>query len=235
MTIRFGVGAGLRFNAGGANAGYALGIAEPPVQRVLKQCLQPGDVFYDVGANVGFFTLLGARRVGPQGHVYAIEPVPEIAAAARRNAALNGMAHVTVREAVVGARVGAGELLFSPEPTCGKLASTGARPDTVGSLAVPMVSLDHLVLEERLPPPALVKIDVEGAELEVLSGMRATVAAHAPLVLCELHETNRPVAAALSEWGYWQLTVEAPETPVAEAHWNAHVLAGPPGKRVRRG
>src|ERR687893_362807 len=57
-TIRHGVGAGLRFNTGDANPGYALGTTEPLIQEALASCLGPGDVFYDVGANVGFFTVL---------------------------------------------------------------------------------------------------------------------------------------------------------------------------------
>src|SRR5882757_11121436 len=87
-----------------AHAGLIVrGTLEPPVQEALRRLLAPGDVFYDIGANVGFFTILGARLVGPQGHVVAFEPVPACARAVGRNIELNGFAHAEIREAAVGA------------------------------------------------------------------------------------------------------------------------------------
>jgi FkbM family methyltransferase len=235
VTIRYGEGAGLRFNAAGSNVGYALGTSEPLVQQALVDCLRAGDVVYDVGANVGFLTLLAARRVGPQGHVVAFEPMPEAAAAARHNVALNGMTHVSVYEIGLGARAGVAEFLLAPELTWGKLAATGARPDTTGSIRVDVAVIDDLVRNNELPAPSLVKIDVEGGEGDVLRGMAWTARAHGPLVLCEMHDTNRIVAGLLSEFGYWQVVIEEPDRSVREAHWNAHVLAGPPSRdEVRR-
>jgi FkbM family methyltransferase len=168
--------------------------------------------------------------------VVAFEPVPEIAAAARRNASLNRMTQVVVREEGVGAQSGAAEFLLAPELTWGKLAATGARPDTTRVLTVTLVTLDDLVRMGELPPPSLVKIDVEAAEGDVLRGMAWTAREHRPLVLCEMHDTNRVVGELLSEFGYWQVVLEEPDRSVTEAHWNAHVLAGPPERiAVSRG
>ena len=89
-----GVASGLKFNSGPASAAYALGRNERPVQEALATYLQPGDVFYDVGANVGFFTIVGAKLVGTAGRVYAFEPVAANAGQVHHNAAINGFEHV---------------------------------------------------------------------------------------------------------------------------------------------
>lgn len=76
-TISHGIGAGLLFNSSGAFPSRALGTVETEVQDALAELLRPGDVFYDVGANVGYFTIIAARLVGPEGRVVAVEPQPE--------------------------------------------------------------------------------------------------------------------------------------------------------------
>src|SRR5436190_21304843 len=98
VTVKRGPGAGLRLDATNAKAAFTVGTDEPAVQAELVRVLRPGDVFYDVGANVGFLSLIAARIVGPDGHVYSFEPMPEIARAVGRNAALNGFDNVTVVE-----------------------------------------------------------------------------------------------------------------------------------------
>src|SRR4051794_32864724 len=77
--IRHGIGAGLHFDATGGQPGYLFGTSEPQEQALLKQWLKPGAVFYDVGANIGFFSTLAGRLVGNTGAVYAFEPFPESA------------------------------------------------------------------------------------------------------------------------------------------------------------
>ena len=71
-----GVGKGLLFNVGSCNAGYLLGTTEPEVQEVLATLLRPGMAFYDIGANVGFYSILAARLTGPTGLVISFEPLP---------------------------------------------------------------------------------------------------------------------------------------------------------------
>src|SRR4051812_48770711 len=106
VTIAHGAAAGLRFNASGANAGYALGTSEPQVQDAIQRYVRAGAVAYDIGANVGFFSVLLGRLVGPAGAVFAFEPVHETARSAQRNVDLNGFAHVHIRQEAVGRQAG---------------------------------------------------------------------------------------------------------------------------------
>jgi FkbM family methyltransferase len=220
------VGAGLRFDAGGANPGYALGTTEPLVQEALAGLLRPADVFYDIGANVGFFTILGAHMVGPGGRVFAFEPLPENAVALRRNAALNGFDHVTLIEAAVSHAAGTATLFTAAEPTWAKLATPGDAQATERTVTVRLVTIDDLLAEGSVAAPTLVKIDVEGAELDVIAGMTHTIERHRPVILCEMHGKNHEFAALMRALAYDVTVIEGPG-PLEEARWDVHALARP--------
>jgi hypothetical protein len=96
LTIPNGHAAGLRFNVGRSNWRAAFGRYELSVQRVILENISDGEVFYDIGANVGFFSVLAARHVGRSGRVVAFEPGPGNAALLRRNAEINGLTHVSL-------------------------------------------------------------------------------------------------------------------------------------------
>ncbi|MGW5363361.1 FkbM family methyltransferase [Actinopolymorpha pittospori] len=183
----------------GASADYAAGDNELPVQQAVHDLLSPGDVFYDVGANIGFFALFAARKVGPAGAVYAFEAVPAHAASIKRNAALNGLDQLTVVEAGVCDVDGTGELLLAAHPGGASLAVGSTPPDLRGRLPVTTVRLDTLVTNGRIRPPSVVKIDVEGAELAVLDGMSDLLAAHLPALVCELDGSDETTVAAAVE------------------------------------
>lgn len=209
-----------------AHAGLIVrGTLEPPVQEALRRLLAPGAVFYDVGANIGFFTILGARLVGPEGRVIAFEPVPACARAVARNIELNGFAHAEIREEAVGARSAADRLLVVGEASWSHLASTGRHADVREEIDVKVVAIDELVAAGAVPPPDVLKIDTEGAELQAIAGMRATIERHRPAIVCELHDTNAEFCALMDELGYATTNLDGPE-PVPGAG-PVHALAQP--------
>jgi FkbM family methyltransferase len=225
-AILRGPAAGLRFNPGDSNVSYILGLAEPLVQAALARHLGPGMVFYDVGANVGFLTLLGARLVGRSGAVIAFEPHPGNAAALRHNVALNGFDHVVVFEQAAAAQPGSGTLFFADQTTLATLVQPPGSTDGGAAIEVALVAIDELVTRHVIPPPAVVKIDVEGAELDVLRGMRETIRRHRPMILCEVHSTNRAFAELMREMEYSVQTLGAPVS-IEDAPANAQALAFP--------
>ncbi len=211
-----------------AHAGLLVrGTLEPSVQEALRRTVRPGHVVYDVGANIGFFTLAGARLVGPQGRVIAFEPVPWCAAAVARNIELNDLAHAEIREEAVGAQAGRARLLVVEEASWSHLDSTGRRhPDAREDLDVAVATIDALVAGGELPAPDVLKIDTEGAELQVVEGMRETLERHRPTLICELHDTNERFAALMDELGYRTTNLDGP-WPVAESPTGIHALAQP--------
>lgn len=225
IRILAGTGAGLRINLHGSALAFATGTAERPVQAVLQDHIRAGSTVYDIGANVGFMTLIAARLVGPQGCVLAFEPVPENAAAIRGNVRLNQMSNVDVREVAVAASSGTARLLVSGWSAFSRLDSASIPQDVTRELEVKLTSVDELVAGGA-PPPDVVKIDVEGAELDVIEGMRTTLREIRPLVVCEMHDRNRDYVALMSSIEYDVINLDE-DVPVEEGHRNAHTLARP--------
>lgn len=226
LTIRQGEGAGLRFNTADSNVGYVLGTTEPAMQHAIAGRLAPGDVFWDVGAHVGFFSVIGARKVGPTGATYAFEPLPANVAALRHNAALNAFPNLEVFDAALSDRAGETSLQLVGNSTGPKLLDAGADERSAGTIHVRTYAIDDLVAEGRTRPPTLLKIDVEGAELLVIEGARKTLAAHRPVVICEMHGKNAEYVALMTELGYRVATLEG-DPDVAHAYWNCHTVATP--------
>jgi FkbM family methyltransferase len=193
LTIRKGVGAGLKFDAPQADPGFRLGTYELPVQKALTRYLQPGAVFYDIGANVGFFSIIAAKLVGNTGRVYAFEPVPENVTTIQRNIELNCLTNVTVIDKAVSSSSGQAELLLAHHIGGAVLATAAMPPDLKGKMLVETVTIDALLERIPLKPPTIVKIDVEGAEIDVLSGMIQTIQTFKPVILYEVDDNDRSI------------------------------------------
>lgn len=205
----------------------AFGNLESEVQEAMVRHLARGGVFYDIGANLGFFSLLGAHLSGlEQGHVYAFEAAPENAAAITRNVELNSLPNVSVVAKAVSAKSGRGRLQVVDDQSWSKLEEYGPHPFTEEVIEVELVSIDEFVKTEDVRPPTLVKIDVEGAELAVLEGMRTTIAEHQPAIICELHDTHREFLAVIRDLGYRAINLSGAE-PLEQAGASAHALALP--------
>jgi FkbM family methyltransferase len=226
VTIPHGVAAGLRFDPGGANPGYGLGTNEPAVQQAIAAHLKPGGVFYDIGANVGFHTVIGARVAGPTGRVVAFEPIPSNAAALRHNVALNGFANVRVIEAAVSSAPGRHAMRLGAEPGWARLTDVASLASNDVTIDVPLVTIDDLVARGEIEPPTMVKMDIEGAEIAALRGMARTLREARPVVVCELHDTAREFIPLMRDLGY-DLTPLESNQPIEQLGPTSHVLASP--------
>lgn len=232
VTIAGGAGGRLLLStdhlAIGHPQGYGLirGVIEPSVQEALRRHVGPGSTVFDVGADIGFFSILSAALAGPDGHVHAFEPVPSSAAAVAANARINGFAErVSVHQLAVSDHEGTGTLLIGADRTWSHLSERGVSAGTRGQVDVALVTLDQRIAAGELPLPDVVKIDVEGSEIAVINGFSRTLRARGPVVICELHETNREVADLLAAEGY-ELTNLDGTAPVLDAG-PVHILGRP--------
>jgi FkbM family methyltransferase len=151
-----------------------------------------GSTVYDVGCLDGMYTLFFARAVGPGGAVVAFEPNPKNCAAIRSNVSLNGFENVRLQEIGLGAAAAQAELIIPDGfPGEGTLDSALQRHYQTHSrterVTVRIERLDDVVESRRLPPPDVIKIDVEGFELQVLEGAMNTLRDRRPKLFIELH------------------------------------------------
>lgn len=212
------------FKPWGAQA-YAVltGTHEIQVQQAIVRSAGAGDHVWDVGANIGYLALIAARIVGSTGGVVAIEPDAGCARAIRTNAALNGLTQIDVVEAAASDTSGRAELVVVRDRLWTRLASVGDHHESEQRVEVATIALDDV----DQPPPTVIKIDVEGAELEVVAGMQRLLRDHRPVVICEMHGRNADFCAAMRAAGYSVSNLDGPE-PVDEAGENVHALCTPP-------
>lgn len=211
-----------RFAYWGAQSyGVITGEHERQVQEALRRTVTTGDVVWDVGANVGMLSLIAARIVGPTGSVVALEPDAQCAAAIAANARANGMT-IDVRAQAAAASTGPVELIVVEDRLWTRLATVGEHDLATERRIVEGVALDDL----RAPAPTLIKIDVEGAELDVVAGMHRLLTEIRPVVVCEMHGKNREFVAAMHDAGYVVTNLDGPQ-PIEEADGNVHALCVP--------
>jgi FkbM family methyltransferase len=174
-----------------------LGTYEPEQTALFCRQVRAGDVVFDVGANAGYYTLLAARLAGPRGRVIACEPDPRIAAYLRLHVEANRLENVTVVQSAVGAKSGVAQFCR------GKGTGTG-RVSNAGELTVRVRTLDDLARQHGALPTH-VKIDVEGAELDVLHGAHETLNRPRPTIFLSTHGTHvhDPCCRLLQEYGYF--------------------------------
>lgn len=163
------------------------GVWDPALTRLLETNLLPSDQFVDVGAHVGYFTLLASRRVGPTGTVLSIEPNAFAAEQLERNVERSGLRNVLVEHTACGESQKVVTLYLHDESNSSMASLYSAKSLRGGSVEVPCTTVDHLCKVRKLSRVKLVKIDVEGAELFVLRGMAKVMRDMRPVIVLELH------------------------------------------------
>lgn len=190
-TINAGPAKGLRFEITlPKDKAIWAGTFEPEFTGVLQQGVCQGDVCYDIGGYRGFMT--GVLALAGASRIVVCEPLPENVAALRRLAELNPQLPITIEQVAVGKTDGRTVFKIMPDQSMGKLASSEFQTDasSVREIDVELVRLDTLIFEQGLPAPNLLKIDVEGAELDVLAGATRTLLEFHPHIYLEAHTAS---------------------------------------------
>ena len=204
VQVRSGPGRGLWLHLNPRTGKtYFEGGGEPEVQAALQKYLHPGMIFYDIGANIGFFSLLAARLVGKEGRVVAFEADPEIATRLREDVARNEFGWITVEEKAVWSEprtvfFARTDPTTSPDRGLGHVVAAGGS-DTI---QVSAESLDDYSWTQPLPD--FIKCDVEGAEVEVFRGASRLLKEKRPAIICEMHsdENQRLLLEEFSRFRY---------------------------------
>lgn len=191
--------------AGGKLARMLMGTYETAQSQLFVRYIQAGHQVLDIGASVGYYTLLAARLVGRSGHVYAFEPDPTNLSFLRGHVKQNRCSQVTVIPCALNEQ--AGQARFG-----GGTGTGTCRICAEGSLEVTVRRLDDVVRELEVAPDCL-KIDVEGAELGVLKGGATAIRRYQPTIFLSTHGgirggVHQACCQLLESWGYKLLPID---------------------------
>ena len=165
----------------------ALGMYEPDKSHVISTLFKPGMTFIDIGANKGDFSLIAAKIVGNEGKVLSFEPEPDNCRWIRKSIEMNNYTNIQLFDLALGSSNGEATLYIGEKSGWHSLVPNQAGRG-MGEIEVTTRTLDSLLDEINNPDIDLIKIDVEGAEMEVLNGARETLSSNKDLtLLIDLH------------------------------------------------
>jgi FkbM family methyltransferase len=205
-------------------ASMYFGSYAPLVVDAMRRLLRPGDIFFDVGANVGYLSAIAAGFVGTRGQVHAFEPASEHFVRLRRLAQLNPEHTVVANACAAGETDTAATIYVTHEAGQSTLVRSYKRPDDIAcSREIRIIRLDSYIEQAAIDEVALIKIDVEGYELPVLKGLeRYFQAGCRPPIICEiaprayplLGKTVSELSQYMSGFAYSAFDVADGTTPV---------------------
>jgi len=212
---------------------YWLGTYESELQAAIQDWVKPGMVVYDVGANVGYITLMMAQATGHTGHVFAFETLPANKERLVKNIALNDYQdRVTALNFAVIDKPRQVRFWIGPSDDMGKVEGSAGREEIAyqDSIEVEGISLDVFVFEWGYPAPHLIKIDIEGGEVLAVPGMEHVLCEAHPIILIELHGYQAGLVTwdVLTNCGYEIRRMEKGYPKVSncdELDWKSYLIA----------
>lgn len=181
ITVVQGSLKGYKWIKGSGVNSYWLGTYEKEQQEIFEKKIKSGDVVFDIGANVGFYSLIASKKIGVKGKVYAFEPAPRNLYYLKKHFEINNCHNAIL---VSGAVSNKNDMVYFND---GDHPATGFLSNDTGNLLVPTFNLDELIENKKVLAPNLIKIDVEGAEFDVLRGAIKLLNQYHPTIFLSTH------------------------------------------------
>jgi FkbM family methyltransferase len=235
VTVSGGALQGLQMNLDlQSEKDYWLGTYEVDLQGAIRSGVEEGWVAYDIGANIGYLSLVLAKAVGETGQVFAFEALPANLHRLRENILLNGLdSMVKIIPGAVTDVPGKVKFLVGPSKSMGKVAGSAGRAGLYhDEIEVPGIALDDFIYEDGHPTPQVIKIDIEGGEVMALRGMTRLLSEARPLFFLELHgpEAAKVAWDVLTGAGYSICKMEKDLSPIPsqeDLDWKAYLVGVP--------
>ncbi len=167
-----------------------MGNYESGQRALFEKMIAQGDVVYDIGANVGFYTLLAALLVGKNGRVIAFEPVPRNLYYLKKHLKMNHITTVNVVEKSVSNKNGSTLFCLGRNSAMGHVFSNWVDTPEDEYITVPMICLDDAIEGCNFPIPDCIKIDIEGAEMYALDGCKNMLKQYHPMIFLSVHSSD---------------------------------------------
>jgi FkbM family methyltransferase len=179
ITVKYGPLRGYRILAV-SPIKFFKGTYEKERTEMFLKIIKEGDIFYDIGAHFGFYSLIASQIIGDKGKIYAFEPHPYNLKILRKHIELNNITNVVIISAAVSDKPGKAKFAYGTGTGTGHLSEKG-------DIEVDIVSIDDLIQKKEILPPSIIKIDVEGAEILVLKGAWNTITLFYPVIFLAAH------------------------------------------------
>jgi len=235
VTISAGAAGGLKMIVDlHSEKDYWLGTYETDLQTAAKALVQPGDVIYDIGANIGYVSLVFAALTGKTGRVFSVEALPDNITRLKQNIVINTFeSRVAITHAAVIDSDHPVTFLTHASDAMGKALGSAGRDENYASrITVPGICLDSFVFTQGHPVPNLIKMDIEGGEGNAMAGMERILADERPILLVELHgeKAAREVWKHLRKHAYHIHRMKRGYVKVDRVNdldWKAYIIALP--------
>jgi FkbM family methyltransferase len=210
---------GMKWIVGSSVHSCWLGSYEFSEQQAILRHLKPGMAAYDIGAHVGFYTLMFSKIVGPSGEVHAFEPYPDNIRFLQRHIELNKLHNVVINSLAVSNKSGEIEFYKSYTAFMGNIMN---KLEWLDSLKVNAINLDQYININGNRPPDFVKMDVEGAESLVLAGMEELINIKKPILFISLHgeEVAKKCSIILKKYKYKTFDLEGNAVDIYQNYYN---------------
>jgi FkbM family methyltransferase len=213
---------------------YWLGTYETDLQAAGAKFISPGCIVYDIGANIGYISLLSAQLSGLKGKTFSFEALPANVERLKANVSINKLnSQIMVTHAAVIDNDQPVTFLIHASGAMGKAQGSAGRDENYsGQVTVPGIAIDSFVYDQNHPEPDLVKLDIEGGEGCALIGMKRLLSDKSPVFLIELHgeKAARQVWDYLLQFDYkiYKMTPDYPQiTHMNDLDWKAYIIALP--------
>ena len=184
---------GYRWNVRSNTNGFFTGKYEAEFVELLMGKLKPTDVFYDIGANAGYFSIIASTVIKEENSIVAFEPVPYLHKIIQHHASVNGVKNVDVFPYAISNKTGTVQFSNMDKTGGNTYISESSIFKNSDTLEVKSTSLDDfLANNKQYKIPTILKIDAEGAEFDVLQGARKTLKDHKPLLFLSTHDIHLP-------------------------------------------
>ncbi len=202
VPILQGPGRGMKWIVGSSVNGCWLGCYEFNKQKSIVKYLRPGMTAYDIGAHVGYYTLLFSNIVKPLGRVYAFEPLPENIRFIQRHLTLNNLENVVLEPVAVSKNNEEISFYRNVSTYMGNIVCKDTK--CIDIVKIFSTTIDHYVYKAKNIPPDFVKMDIEGAEALALTGMTRVLQEKKPIIFLALHgeEVGKECYAILRKYKY---------------------------------
>jgi FkbM family methyltransferase len=171
---------------------YFMGDYEKEVVDVFYEYAKKSKVIYDIGANIGYYTLIASKAINKNDKVYAFEPFPENVSVLKSNIEANEHQNIQVLDFAISNNVGVASFSNSDNNVANTLCEDSPTFKENKSIEVKTTTIDELVFNNTIEAPDLIKMDVEGTELEALIGAEKTLKEHHPIIFLSTHNCHIP-------------------------------------------